>query len=157
MGLDLLLEAAQRTDQDFVVHIVGGLSEAQKSELATDPRFVAHGYLEIDKVNELMARSTLGLCTFGIHRKKFTEGNTLKIREYLRAGLPVYSGHRDSFDDSFPYFRHGPADFDAMLKFAEQMRSVDRQTVSAEAKPIIDKKVVLTDIYEGLVEVMKNS
>ena len=150
MGLDLLFEAAQKCDRQFKVHIVGQLTQAQEAELSADPRFVAHGYMDSSDVDVLMAGCTLGLSTFGIHRKRFTEGNTLKAREYLRAGLPVYAGHKDIFSNEFPYHKDGPADFDTILAFADQMTNVDRKTVSETARPLIEKKHVLADMYKAL-------
>ena len=153
MGLDLLFEAAQNCTRQFKLHIVGRLTSAQQAQLATDPRFIAHGYMDSADVNELMARCTLGLSTFGIHRKRFTEGNTLKAREYLRAGLPVYAGHKDIFTEDFPYHKDGAADFASILAFADEMSTVDRQLVSETARPLIEKKQVLAGMYEALHKV----
>lgn len=153
MGLDLLLDAAERCQRDFKLHIVGRLSPSQQDEVSREARFVAHGYMDKPAVDKLMARCTLGLSTFGIHRKRFTEGNTLKAREYLRAGLPVYAGHRDIFDDSFAYHRDGGADFDAILAYADEMVNVDRQLVSEAARPLIEKKQVLAAMYDALHKV----
>ena len=150
MGLDLLYEAAQRCQREFKVHVIGRLTPVQQAQLACDARFIAHGFMEKQNVDALMARCTLGLSTFAIHRKRFTEGNTLKAREYLRAGLPVYAGHKDVFDEQFAYHRDGPADFDAILAYADDMIDVDRHLVSEAARPIIEKKRVLKKMYETL-------
>lgn len=150
MGLDLLFAAAQTCKRMFKVHIVGSLTDVQKTMLSADERFVAHGYLDSQNVDKLMSVCTLGLSTFGIHRKRFTEGNTLKTREYLRAGLPVYAGHKDVFDDSFRFHRDGVADFVDILSFADEMVSVDRKEVSEAARPIIEKKRVLEKMYNNL-------
>jgi len=153
MGLDLLVDAAKQCSRAFTVHIVGRLTSAQHEQLSHDSRFVAHGFMDKPDVDALMARCTLGLSTFGIHRKRFTEGNTLKAREYLRAGLPVYAGHRDIFDNSFPYHKDGPADFDAILTYADDMVNVDRTVVSEAARPLIEKKQVLAGMYQSLTDV----
>lgn len=150
MGLDLLFSAAQQCNSHFNVHIVGKLSKEQEVMLQTDSRFIAHGYMDTVDVDNLMAKCTVGLSTFAIHRKRFTEGNTLKAREYLRAGLPVYAGHRDIFNKNFPYHCDGPADFVAILAFADKMLGVSREAVSEAARPLIEKKRVLDAMYTNL-------
>jgi len=150
LGLDLLFNAAKKTDRSFKVHVVGGLTKSQEDMLAADSRFACHGFLEKVEIDELMSRCTLGLSTFGIHRKRFTEGNTLKAREYLRAGLPVYAGHIDIFDQSFPYHMDGPADFDKILGYADKMIHVDRFEVSAASRPLIEKKQLVAKMYKKL-------
>lgn len=151
MGLDLLFEAAQRTSQRFKVHIVGRLTDEQAELLKADDRFIAHGLLDHAQMESLMAVCTLGLSTFAIHRKKFTEGNTLKVREYLRAGLPTFGAYReDVFDDSFPYYKNGDTDFDQILAYADAMRDVDRHTVSEVSRPLIEKSRVVQKMYDEI-------
>ena len=150
MGLDKLLHAAKSSQRAFIVHVVGGLTPSQEKEVAKEPRFIAHGFLDHKEVEELMAKCTLGLSTFAIHRKKFTEGNTLKVREYLRAGLPVYAGYRDVFSADFQFYRWGEADFQRIMQFADEMVSVDRSHVSKASRPWIDKGVLLEKMYVKL-------
>lgn len=150
LGLDILFEGARKSREHFKVHVVGKLTNAQLEMLKNDGRFVCHGYLSHEELDELMVRCTLGLSTFGIHRKKFTEGNTLKAREYLRAGLPVYAGHLDIFDETFRFHQSGPADFDRILEYAEEMKGVDRKVVSTVAKPLIEKKQILRRFYREI-------
>jgi len=154
MGLDLFIDAANKSKADFKTHIVGKLTDAQKQRLEADNRFILHGTLDKPSIEKLMGQCVLGLSTFAIHRKGFTEGNTLKIREYLRAGLPVYAGYKDIFDDDFPYYRNGPVDIDKIIEYADEIADVDRVTVSEAAKPIVDKLVVLSKIYSDLQTVV---
>jgi len=154
-GLDLLIDAADRSERDFLVHVVGQLTDEQRQRLSGDRRFAVHGYLDASAIDALVARSTIGLSTFAIHRKRMTEGNTLKVREYLRAGLPVYAGYRDVFDERFPYYRHGETDFDRILDFADEMQEVDRREVSECARPLIEKRAVVARFYEELVELLQ--
>lgn len=80
------------------------------------------------------------------------EGNTLKVKEYLRAGLPVYSGYKDVFDDEFPYYKNGPVDLDLMLEFVDQMRPITPQEISDAARPFIEKQVLLECVYDQLAK-----
>ena len=80
-----------------------------------------------------------------------TEACSLKVRDYLRAGLPVYAGHRDSaLPPDFEYFRQGPAQWSAILAYARCMRSVPRSTIAVAARPLIDKKVLLERLHRCL-------
>ena len=150
LGLDLLLEAAARSSEDFIVHIGGHLLDEQKRAVAADERFRDHGFVEPRKMRELLERSVVGLGHFGLHRKGLLDCDTLKVREYLRAGLPTYAGYRDVFDERFAYFRSGKPDFEAILQYAREMRHVDRAAVSEAARPLIDKVRVVEHMYRSL-------
>jgi len=155
-GLDLLMDAASQSTDDFKVHLVGNLSHKDKQALSADSRFVLHGTLDRPAIENLMGQCVLGLGIFALERNGFTEGNTLKVREYLCAGLPVYAGHKEIFDDDFPYYRNGPVDFAKIIEYADQVVKVSRSTVSEAARPIIDKSVVLANIYKDLQSVAKH-
>lgn len=154
MGLDLLVEAAKQCKHPFTMHIVGGLSEEQINLVSEEPRFIVHGFLNPDEIFDLMQHCTIGLSTFAIERKKFTEGNTLKVREYLRAGIPVYAGYEDIFQSNFPYYHVGPPDFNQILDYSNKMENVDRTAVSETARPLIEKKVVLSNIYGNITRTL---
>jgi hypothetical protein len=55
--------------------------------------FLNAPFLEIKKAYK---RSTVGLGTLALHRKKMREASPLKIREYLAHGLPVIIGYKDT-------------------------------------------------------------
>jgi len=153
-GLDLLLDAANKSTEDFKVHLVGRLSQEDKEALMSDNRFILHGMLDWPAIESLMGKCVLGLSAFALHRKGFTEGNTLKVREYLRAGLPVYAGHKEIFDEDFSYYRNGPVDIAKIIEYADQVINTSRSTVSESARKIIDKTVVLSNIYRDLQTVV---
>lgn len=157
MGLDLLVRASEKSEKSYKIHIVGRLKDVQKEELNKDQRFVAHGPLGRHEIEKLISKCTIGLSTFAIERKNFTEGNTLKVMEYLKSGLPVYAGYKDIFDASFPYYKQGPANMDAIIEYADKVRNVDRKLISNSARPIIDKKIVLNRFYGELREIFSDS
>lgn len=156
LGLDLLIDNASRCGREFIVHVVGKLSKNQSQLVGNDSRFVPHGLLSNREISKIMSRCILGLGTFGAHRKNFTEGNTLKVREYLLNGLPVYSGQRESILENFPYFSYGPPSFDHITKFAEKVADSDRKHISKLAQPLIDKKVVLLEAYNNIESIINN-
>jgi hypothetical protein len=150
-GLDALLDSLSKSRSDAVLHLAGDVPETLLGRATTDPRVRIHGTLAPADVDRLIDRGWVGLSSFGLANKGMTEACTLKTREYLRAGLPVYAGHRDSaLPADFPYFRTGPADWDAIVEFARSMRSVCRTAIAAAARPWIDKKVLLERLYRSL-------
>ena len=157
MGLDLLLEASLKSKDDYIIHIVGELTDEQRRALSQDGRFMLHGILSKDEIGALVSKSTLGLSTFAIERKKFTEGNTLKVMEYLKSGLPVYAGYKDVFDESFPFYRIGSADMDKILAYADYVRPFSREEISNSARPIIDKTVLVKRFYGEVLDKLEHT
>jgi len=149
-GLDLVVESARKTDAPFTLHLVGELSVEQRESVADDARFVVHGSLPPAAVERIAAGCVLGLGSFALHRKSMHQACTLKVREYLRAGLPVYAGHRDVFADDFPWFRHGACDIPHMLQYAEECHGTERQQVASDARPWIDKRALLSSLFSDL-------
>ena len=151
-GLDLLVAAARASRAAFVVHVVGRLTEAQETELAADPRFRVHGTLSLEALEPIAARCTLGLGSFALERKDMRQGCTLKVREYLLSGLPVFAGHADVFDPTMRWYRHGACDIEAMLAYAAECAGESRRLVAEEARPWIDKERLLADLHASLRE-----
>lgn len=149
-GLDLLLDAVARSEADFVLHVVGNVGANESSRCMADRRIILHGRLAEEAIRDLASRCWIGLSSFGLFRNRMEEACTLKVREYLMLGLPVYAGYSDVFPDTFPFFAKGPADLDVILSYARSMRTQGKARVSAEARPYIDKTVLLRDVYERL-------
>jgi len=150
-GLEALLESVATSSEDGLLHLVGTLPEAVQRRTVADPRIRIHGQLSPAQLEPLVARSWLGLSSFGLSSKGMTEACTLKVRDYLRAGLPVYAGHRDSaLPADFEYFRHGPAHWNSILAFARDMRSIPRASVAIRARPLIDKRALLERLHRAL-------
>jgi glycosyltransferase involved in cell wall biosynthesis len=150
-GLDLLLRSMSLSREAALLHLVGVLPDAVMRQAKSDSRVFLHGRLDPPQLRPLIARSWIGLSSFGLSTKGMTEACTLKTREYLRAGLPVYAGHRDSaLPADFGYFREGPANWDAILEYARAVRAVPRTEVALAARPLIDKEVLLERLYRSL-------
>jgi hypothetical protein len=151
-GLDRLLESLKASAADVTLHLVGAVPESLRPAIGQDRRIIAHGVLSAEAIAVLASRCWIGLSSFALDRKGMIEACTLKVREYLRAGLPVYAGHHDAaLPPAFPFFRHGPADIAEIVEFARQNRGTTRSAVSAEARPYIDKKLLLARLHEALV------
>jgi glycosyltransferase involved in cell wall biosynthesis len=149
-GLDLLLDSIRASQLDFRLHLVGVTTEGQTTIAAKDARIVMHGVLSSRDIEVLASRCWLGLSSFALDRKGMREACTLKVREYLRAGLPVYAGHPDVFDASMPYYRHGECSINRIIEFARQVRERSREEVARAAQPFIQKEALLQRLYEQL-------
>ena len=132
-GLDALLDSMAMAGNDGLLHLVGTLPDAVKRKAEGIERVRIHGPLDPSALDLLIAQCWLGLSSFGLSSKGMTEACSLKVRDYLRAGLPVYAGHRDSaLPPDFEYFRQGPAQWSAILAYARSMRSVPRSTLQPQ-------------------------
>ncbi|MFX8895379.1 glycosyltransferase family 1 protein, partial [Acinetobacter baumannii] len=88
-------------NDDFILHIVGDVSVEDELLAKKDSRVILHGPLTNIEISQLMSKMWIGLASFGLFRKRMKEACTLKVREYLNYGLPIYSGHKDIFPEEF--------------------------------------------------------
>lgn len=146
-GLDLLLNNAKKSDAKFILHLVGNLSKDDYIQASLDPRVRLHGTQTTEYIERLSRRCWLGLSSFALHRKMMSEACTLKVREYLLCGLPVYANYAESFPEEFPFFRRGEANFHEILAYAHNMRTVSRNEVSRMSAQYINKDILLNSLY----------
>ncbi len=86
-------------------------------------KIILHGKLSQNELAAVASSCDIGLASFGFSRIGMEEGCTLKVREYLAEGIPVYSGHRDAgLPVDFPYYKIGPANMDTIINHALKMR-----------------------------------
>jgi len=146
-GLDRLIRAAKSSEGVLIVHVVGELNASDKAALETDSRFIVHGRKSQNEIIEIAQKCCLGLSSFALDRKGMTQAATLKVREYLMLGLPVYSGHEDVFPQTFSYYRKGEANIDDILDYVAEIEHAPRATVALLASDYIDKSKLLGELY----------
>ncbi|PID43982.1 MAG: hypothetical protein CSA52_03415 [Gammaproteobacteria bacterium] len=136
-GLDILLDEISRFKGDLELHIVGDVGDLD----CFDERVVFHGRLSADEICVLAAKIDLAIGSLAMFRNNLTEGATLKVREYLALGLPVFACHKDSgLPVDFPYFfKSDSIDLEKMLQIALGMRQEGRSAVREMAKVHISK------------------
>lgn len=149
-GLDRLLTSLAANSQRLVLHLVGSLSPADERVARADARVIVHGRMSPSEIAALAAKCSVGLTSFAFDRKDMTQACTLKVREYLQQGLPVYAGHDEVIPDTYPYLRSGPADIAAIAQLALDVAGVSRANVRDEAAPFIDKRTLLSQLYGSL-------
>nr|WP_231374807.1 MULTISPECIES: glycosyltransferase [unclassified Polaromonas] len=143
-GLDLIISAMKKNNAKFILHLVGCVGQRDLIMAKEDIRIHIHGRLPHTEILQLMQRCAIGLSSFALFRKGMSEASTLKVREYLMMGLPVYSGHKDIFPDLFLYYKNGPVDIDMIIAFAMQCISLNRAIVAASAREYIEKDILLS-------------
>lgn len=150
-GLDLLLKSMQNNHDNFILHLVGLLTPEQQVLVKNDHRIKVYGILEAQEIEKIAEKCWVGLSSFALYRADLNEACTLKVREYLAQGLPVYSGHKDIFPESFEYYQQGSADIRSILDYAQSI-TCDKKTISTLSSPYIDKKILLSKLYDGVVK-----
>lgn len=149
-GLDQLLAATASCEEDFRLHLVGNLDPQDRAVAEADDRIILHGHRDNAYIDELTARCWVGLSSFALDRKGMTEACTLKVRQYLKAGLPVYAGHRDVFEPEFPFYRFGPPEWQSILAYARGVRTTGRLEVAEAAYPGIAKDRLVKRLHDQL-------
>jgi glycosyltransferase involved in cell wall biosynthesis len=152
-GLDLLLSSINKSTEKFILHLVGPKSNELINLTKHDIRVRLHGVLSADELEDLLGQIWCGLSSFALWRKGLNEASTLKVREYLAMGVPVYSGHYDAaFPREFPYYVQGPPDINLIIEYSKKIRSSARFDVIQCAKPLISKESILKTLYDQISE-----
>lgn len=154
-GLDLVLDTLEKSSIECQLILVGRLDGSWRRRIRSSPRLrstvVLFGHADRVEILDLMATADIGLSSFGLARKGMKEACTLKVREYLGGGLPVYAGHQDTgLPVGFPFFRNGSPNIDTIIQQGLQWRNYTRREVRAAAIPWIDKTCLLSRLYSWL-------
>lgn len=155
-GLDLLIESIKGSGENFVLHLVGDITEEHKRLIGGDSRIINHGFMGYEDIKTLAERCWISLSSFALFRKGMTEACTLKVRESFLFGLPVYSGHRDVFPEDFEYYRHGPCEISEILNFANFVRHSNKMEVKLAAKPYLDKRALTQRLFNQIEAAVQN-
>lgn len=151
-GLDILIKtiAEDNSNEKYFVHLVGNLIQNQKKEIENNKnkeKIIVHGVLNQQEYLDIASKCDVGLGSLALYRQKLDEASTLKVREMLAMGLPVYSGHRDvACDTEFQYYTYSE-DFKIhdLLQFAKFHKSTNRMEIRNAAKKIIEKEIIMKD------------
>lgn len=142
-GLDLLLQSLSANQEQFLLHLVGEVSDEDKLMAEKDQRVILHGLCGQERLSELSESAWVGLSSFALERKSMNEACTLKVREYLLQGVPVYAGYHEVFPNDFPAYRRGPAEITKILEYARETRSLEKSDIARRAEPFISKSYLV--------------
>jgi hypothetical protein len=169
-GLDILLKKID----DYIsrdlfkapikLHLIGKLSDDQLRHVAKvndNARcniVVPHGRQKESEYRNILNRCHIGIGSLAMGRIRMEEGATLKVRELLAMGLPLYSGHTDTaLPSNFPYYFIGNGDIDEIVTFAKKVADVPRYLVREAGRPYIDKRIWLEAASAFLRQVFESS
>lgn len=148
-GLDKLVAAVDAAGDDvahFKIYLIGGLSEAQAQTVAATPArakaFVNCGFMSEAEYRPILETCDIGIGSLALERANLVQAATLKVREMLAMGLPVYSTHEDgSLPRDFRYYLNDDGVVVRnMVGFANRHRRVGRKEVCEAASPYISKE-----------------
>ncbi|PJI29646.1 hypothetical protein [Acinetobacter pseudolwoffii] len=149
-GLDILLKAIDNYDSNerYFVHLVGNLILDQKTEIEKNKnkeKIIVHGVLNQQQYLDIASKCDIGLGSLALYRKNLYEASTLKVREMLAMGLPVFSGHKDAaLKTDFQYYKYSENfSFDELMQFAKLHKYSKRTEVREAAKKFIDKEKIM--------------
>lgn len=149
-GLDLLLQNIKNSKEDFILNIVGRVDDSHKNMVSNDNRVIFHGLKNTEEIRKISEKCWVGLSSFALYRKGMNEACTLKVREYLNMGLPVYSGHKDVFPEDFDYYMIGEPNISKIIAYAKYTRFSKRDSISEASEKYINKQNILLNLYNDL-------
>lgn len=159
-GLDRLIKyLSSLSGDDFSrklnIHLVGHLP-SELYELVGDfnvenCHFHIHGFLSPAEYSRILSKCDFGFGSLAMDRQGLLEGATLKVREYLASGLPVYATHRDvSLPESFEYYLNEPISIKAIETFAEFTKGIARDVVRTSSEEYISKASWMAKLRDDL-------
>lgn len=150
-GLDLLVDSLEKADisnQAVTIHLIGNLSKEQENELCNNKHFVIHGHLNGNSYFNVLSKCDVALGSLALYRQNMTEGSTLKVRDMLASGIPVYSTHIDTQlkKNSEFYFYDENLNIYNLIEFARKMKNIDRNHVRDNTRQYIDKSKIMSQL-----------
>lgn len=155
-GIDLVLASFNMYKGNRIrLTLIGELNDKVRLLSQENKNVRATGFLSANEFEVYMQAAHLGLGSFALFRKNLEEASTLKIREYLASGLPVFLGHTDTDIEQSPLKKYSfkidirtqPIDWDSIYQWAVKLytKSNLNEDIRSEAFKQIDfsKKVEL--------------
>ena len=138
----------------YYIHLIGNLTEEQEkiiSQLNTE-NIVVHGSLSTSEYFRIASKCDIGIGSLALFRKNLNEASTLKVREMLAMGLPVYSGHKDSaFAEDYQfYYCTKKFNLQEMITYALNHKTTSRDKIRSSACQLIEKKNIMTNFIEQI-------
>lgn len=156
-GLDLIFESflLKSPLYDVKIHLVGELLPHHLETLKNvniSKYFQIHGSLNYNEYKDILEICDISIGSFGLFRKGLKEACTLKVRELLSYGLPVYSGHLDSsLNSQFMYYYYDTYfNIDNFLNYAFSMKNTSREDIRKEASLFLNKEKIMSDLIGNL-------
>lgn len=149
-GLDLIFLDMKDNEDNFELHLVGKLLPVDYDYAVQDSRVILHGVKNREFIEKLSNECHIALGSFALERKNMNEACTLKVREYLSLGLPVYSGHKDVFPVDFKFYVMGNPSIKDIINFSNQCSIYTRNDIINDSKNYIDKACIVKKLFNQM-------
>ncbi|WP_448329063.1 hypothetical protein [Sulfitobacter sp. M13] len=156
-GLEKILLSIKEFDghPNWELHLVGRLLPHQEAfivENNLEERVVRYGVLPAEDIWKLLQRMDLSLGAFSLDIVNAKTACTLKVRESLSAGVPVYSGHGDvGVGELKGCYEYGPPDWSCIIRAAKDARSNAKDIIRKRARAKIDKVSLLNSLEKNIL------
>ena len=166
-GLDLLIDNCKnylRKDKNIILvfHLIGELDSNYLDQIKiinqsnSKIKFKVYGSLKQKEYWKIFCNCNIGIGSLAMYRNGLTDGCTLKVREMLAMGLPIFSGHKDTaLPNDFPYYYSKGGNIDDIIEFSRKVANVTRQEVRNASYKYIEKSICFKDLAEDLHKLYK--
>ena len=142
-GLDILLQLFNDLQLDYRFHVIGEASFELEEEMRENPQITYHGVLSEKQIIGVASYCDIGLSVFALFRNNMSEACSLKVRQYLNLGLPVYLPHKDVFPRTFNYCKYGSGKASDIIKYCFRAKKWSRDDVIKESQKYISRKQIM--------------
>lgn len=150
-GLDIVLEQFRQSALPVKLEVIGDVPNTLR---VNDSRITYHGTLNKLEITDILNSVDIGLSCFALGRKGMKEACTLKVREYLENGIPVYANHVDSaLPKNFPYYINRQFSLEYVVKLTSEFKKTSRSQVRNASEEFIDKKAQLKMLVEWITTI----
>lgn len=149
-GLDLIFSDMKTNNDNFELHLVGKLLPEDYSYAIQDSRVILYGIKNREFIEKLSSECHVALGSFALERKNMKEACTLKVREYLSLGLPVYSGHKDVFPIDFKFYVMGNPSIKNIINFSNKCSIYTRNDIITDSEKYIDKAYIVEKLFNEI-------
>lgn len=160
----------EKRDIDVRLLLVG-TGEAQEElrtithELGLEKQVVFYGMKTGEELSEIFNLGDIGLGSFGFYKIGLSKASSLKTREYLARGIPVFSGCEQDIFETAPCSYHmeiennnSPVDIENVVRFYKDIYSnKDKNTVAGEIREYAKKYASIEKSLEPVMEYLSNT
>ena len=161
-GLDLLIDNCKsyiRKDlkRTLIFHLIGELDSNYLDQIKIinqsnkKIKFKVYGTLKQKEYWKIFCNCNIGIGSLAMYRNGLTDGCTLKVREMLAMGLPIFSGHKDTaLPDDFPYYFSEGGNIEDIIEFSRKVAKVTRKEVRDASFQYIEKSICFKYLAKDL-------
>lgn len=164
-GYDRIIRglAEYKGNRDVHLHLVGKMSDKTVqlvSELGVSDKVFLHGYQTGKALDDVYAKSNIGVGPLAPHRIGGKQGTGIKTKEYFAIGLPYfYAGQELLVPLDYPYVLRfdaddSPIDVSAVIKFHDKLK--DDHNIQDNMRAFARENYSWLKIFSKAIEQMES-